>query len=475
MKGMEFRIDITPGKLSYTYGERNGEPIDQLPEELDFHIDSLHLETAQLLESWLNVWDRIGQTDNLRALLDSDPFKIIGKHLWVLLLNNPVGQALQARMAEPQATPLQVQISFDRYTYPELRRLPWEFLCEPVSENFLVTATNLLLVRYASLTNYPGTQVERAADKLRVQFITALPRADKYKRVNERVHKLEADLAAEAGLDPQELIEDLDVAKIRAALHQDAAPCHVVHINGLCRGEPGKPKLWMSSNSGTPDWLDATPLIDALTAMENRLPRLVILQLTETEAGDADENFERLAPALIRSGIPAVLAMQYTLPPDDKNELGIQFYKDLAAKKSVGAAVQAFRQALKRGTRATREMGSPVLYLREDGPLIEQGNDSAKSSTETRGGRPHLPRGGPPDIQMALKPTLTEAAHFYSPRSVTQTRRWLSETVFDGTVVDARAKLRAYLKRHEGEPEIVDLCKEIGRALNQLEKGDSRA
>jgi hypothetical protein len=475
MNGMEFRIEITPGKLSYTYGERNGETIEELPEELDFDIDNLHLETAQLLESWLNVWDRIGQTENLQALLDSDPFKIIGKHLWLLLLDNAVGGALQAKMAEPQVTPLQVQISFARYTAPELRRLPWEFLCEPLTENFLVTATNLLLVRYASLTDFPGTRVDRAADKLRVQFITALPLAAKYKAVNTRVQKLEADLSAEAGLDPHALIEDLDVDKIKAALHKDAPPCHVVHINGLCRGEPGKPKLWMSSDSGKPDWLDATPLTEALTAIENRLPRLVILQLTETEAGDADENFERLAPALIRSGIPAVLAMQYTLPPDDKNEIWIQFYKDLAAKKSVGEAVQAFRQALMKGSRATREMGSPVLYLREDGPLIEQGDDSAKSSTETRGGRRNLQRGGGVDIQLALKPTLIDAADLYSPRTVRQTQRWLSETVFDGTVVDARAKLRAYLKRHEGEPEIVELCKEIGRALNQLEKSDSHA
>lgn len=469
MNGMEFRIDITPGKLSYTYGERNGETIEEPEKELDFDIDNLHLETAQLLESWLNVWDRIGQTENLQALLDSDPFKIIGKHLWALLLDNPVGEALRAKMASPQVPQLQVQISFARFTAPELRRLPWEFLCDPRTERFLVTATNLLLVRYASLGDFPGTRVDRAADKLRVQFITALPRADKYKAVNSRVQRLEADLAKEAGLDPQELIEDLDVAKIKKALHTNA--CHVVHINGLCRGDPGKPKLWMSSESGTPDWLDATPLVEALTAQENRLPRLVILQLTETEAGDADENFERLAPELIGNGIPAVLAMQYTLPPDDKNEIWIQFYKDLAGKKSIGEAVQALRKSLQKGPlRATREMGSPVLYLREDGPLIEQGDGSARSATEPLVLRAGPQRGGRDGVQQALKLALTDAADLYSPVSVAQVGRWVSETVFEGTVDDARKQLRGYLKRHEGEREIAELCKDIGRALIELEE-----
>ena len=52
-------------------------------------------------------------------------------------------------------------------------------------------------------------------------------------------------------------------------------------------------------------------VVDSCSPREGKSPRFVVLELSEMEEGDADENFERLAPELIQSGIPAVLAMQY--------------------------------------------------------------------------------------------------------------------------------------------------------------------
>jgi hypothetical protein len=71
----------------------------------------------------------------------------------------------------------------------------------------------------------------------------------------------------------------------------------------------------------------------------------VVLHLCESDDGDTDGNFERLATELIRVGIPAVLALQYPMPALGETGPGLDLYSDLASSLSVGEAVQNSRHA----------------------------------------------------------------------------------------------------------------------------------
>jgi hypothetical protein len=469
MSQMEFRIDLSPGRASYWYGERGGEPVEELT-NIDLVIDDLTLNTAKLLESWLNVWDRIGIQST--AVLKPDTFKIIGTHLWMLILDNEIGTKLKEKIEIDHDPPLQVLINFEDHVSGDLRSLPWEFLCLPNTEDFLATSTRLLLVRFAPSTARPGTRVDRATNKLGVQFVTALPRAAKYEVVNERIRALQKDLVNLPNLDVYDLIEEFRTGDIEAALQNDARPCHVVHITGLCRGEPGYPKLWLDAENGAPAWQDPRPLIDALTSAGGKLPRLVILQLSETEEGDADENFERLAPELIRRGIPAVLAMQYTLPPRNQSIVWTKFYKDLSEKMPVGKAVQLSRYGMLHGRLPNREFGTPVVYLREDGPLVEQGDDSARPATEGRGDRGATPFGSANPVRRQMQRALADVSpNLFDGKAIEVTRRWLATVPLDGTVPDARAKIRAFLRQYEGDHDINDLGLILGASLAEFERG----
>ena len=73
-----------------------------------------------------------------------------------------------------------------------------------------------------------------------------------YDRVNDRVRSFQNELMKQPGLDVLELIDELEVDRIEAALSDDEHPCHVVHITGLCRGDPGQPQLWMEGSTKGP-------------------------------------------------------------------------------------------------------------------------------------------------------------------------------------------------------------------------------
>jgi hypothetical protein len=465
----DFRINIYPGSASFAYGEHGAEPED--PQEVSLPDDPLTRETAKLLESWLNVWDRIGASNSLHTVLKPNTFKIMGEHLWKLILDNEIGAELRKRIRQAEDPPLRVLINFDKRTSVDLRSLPWEFLCVPGSDIFLAAETNLLLTRYATPPEIIAVKrVERAIDKLGVLFVTALPPAKKYDKVRSRVHKFADQLDAEAGLDVLDPIDDLD--HIEAALNDPNHPCQLVHITGVCRGEPDKPQLWIDTETG-PDWQPPAKLIDSLFPRDGKSPRFVVLELSEFEEGDADENFERLAPALIERGIPAVLAMQYALA-DDLGPVWIKFYKDLAAGVSIGRAVQSSRYALYHGRGPNRDLGTPVLYLREDGALMQQ--SPALPVTELTSDHEGSPNGtvGAGAIQRWLRQTLLRDRRLYSPDQFEQGKQLMESLTRTSTVGEARDKIWSFVWRHDDELALRQLGRTLLESLAKFEQAQTR-
>jgi hypothetical protein len=464
----EFRIDISPGFASYSYGEHEAEPEDQ-HSDVRLPDDRLALETAKLLESWLNVWDRISTSNlgPLQTVLKPGTFKIMGEHLWNLILDNEIGVALKARIQDAEDPPLPVLINFDNRTPKDLRSLPWEFLCVPDTEIFLAAETKLMLTRYASSPPVISvSRVERAIDKLGVLFVTALPRSKRYHKVRERVHHFARQLETETGLDVPPPIDDTD--GMENALKDPSHPCHVVHITGLCRGEPDKPELWIDTDTG-PRWQDPVSLVDALFPKDGKSPRLVVLELCETEEGDADENFERLAPALIRRGVPAVLAMQYVLPPDDPGGVWTKFYRDLAAGMSIGRAVQSSRYGLYHGRGPNRDFGTPVLYLREDGVLIQQPPARPATEGQAEHSGASIAPSGPGSIQRALRQALARDMPLYSSNEFQKGKELLDSLTPTTTVEEARDKIRSFTWQHDDKRGLQQMGLKLAEVLSSLE------
>lgn len=366
MSTYEFKIVIDNESVTGEYGLPGFEP--EPAGQGGLVLDKLTLETVALMNRWLSFWDLI-EGSEIRCketLLQPGTLEVLGTQLWKLILDNEVGKVLRKKIPEEGKPPLRLSIEFDDKADATLKGLPWEFLFEPDNRAFLATTTELLLTRYVSTDEKP-VKVREVGDKeeVRALLIAALPDNEKFAIHREALWKLRTALKDVTNLTVPQPIDVWNPGKIGETLR--ATPYHIIHVVGICKGAPGKPKIYLGD--GDNEFQDPEQFVNSLTVNATR-PRLVILQLCNFVDGDATENFERLAPALIKRQVPAVLALQYApkVNQADKIGLGKQFYQSLVDGQQIGAAVQASRRRL-REERPDRRFGTPVLYLQEDGAL----------------------------------------------------------------------------------------------------------
>jgi hypothetical protein len=96
--------------------------------------------------------------------------------------------------------------------------------------------------------------------------------------------------------------------------------------------------------------------------------RLVMLGACQTGRRDNHNVWSSVAAALLKAGIPAVVAMQFTIGDQLAVAFSEAFYRALVAGLSVDEAVSLGRQAIRmkslEGQRDAIDWGVPVLYLR---------------------------------------------------------------------------------------------------------------
>lgn len=114
------------------------------------------------------------------------------------------------------------------------------------------------------------------------------------------------------------------------------------------------------------------PARDLARHLGGRGVRLAFLNACEGARRDSVLAWSGVAPALVQAGVPAVVAMQFTVGDTAAIAFGRRFYELLAAGHSVDEAVTAGRQAVVDALGAAgRHWAAPVLYLRRgDGVLF---------------------------------------------------------------------------------------------------------
>lgn len=360
-----FEIVVSHRHVEGSLGEPGLMPIET--PGADIPPDQLATDTVDVMDRWLNFWQLIKGSDirHRESLFETKTFEVMGRQLWGLILNNKVGEKLLDRLDDAGAGPLRLVLTFTNNADTRLRGLPWEFLYAPRGHGFLAGRTGLLLTRYPYLEQSASRPTVTTVnnDQLRVLVLAALPDDRRFAANREDLTALWEALKNIDQLDPLPPIKSWDTASVREALGNAEKPCHIVHVIGICKGPPGAPTLFLGrGESGFEEPRELVELVCSGAA----LPQLVILQLCDYVDGDASENFERLAPALVEKGVPAVLALQYASPADEVG-VGAAFYRSLIEEQPVGAAVQANRADLAK--LVDRRFATPVLYLGNDGVL----------------------------------------------------------------------------------------------------------
>ena len=79
------------------------------------------------------------------------------------------------------------------------------------------------------------------------------------------------------------------------------------------------------------------------------------------------EPFSGVATALVRAGVPAVLAMQFPISDQAAIAFSREFYRRLASGDALETAVTEGRLLISRRDPESLEWATPVLYLRAEG------------------------------------------------------------------------------------------------------------
>jgi hypothetical protein len=301
-----------------------------------------------------------------RKHITSRELRSFGMALSQMLLPRTVREMLLSSLASlGQDCGLRLRLVLDDL---RVANAPWEYIyLSPVNGDdgpygFLALDPRISIVRHEAFPIAPGSVEAQLPLRLLVGFASPnqFPQLD---LAAEREY-IEKALDGVEGMQIT-FVEHLTVPKLEAACH-GADMFHFAGHGSFMWEDSGKTcgsgVIFLEDEHG-----DTAPFSVEKLALTLRSAgvRVVFLGGCETGRRDGVNTWSGIAPALMRVGIPAAVAMQYAVFDDAAVAFARRFYQALSVGLSLDEAVAAGRLAiLNRGCRDDVEWGVPVLYMR---------------------------------------------------------------------------------------------------------------
>jgi formylglycine-generating enzyme required for sulfatase activity len=378
---LDFELQIEPSALEGKYhvsvtASPAGET--QQPVQIPFPFNVRDLERLQdKLEKAL-LWSRMRTR---RALSPEEKLvRQFGRRLFETVFQGDVRSLFYESRLKADHAHMGVRLKL-RLRSPEFARLPWEFLLEPRSDEYICLSRDTPLVRYLELAR-PIAPL-KVAPPLRILGMIASPYDLPELDVAAEKQRMEKALARQPGMSIDlTWLEGQTAADLQRALRRaDREPYHIFHFvgHGNFDAQRDEGVLWLANEQGRASRLTATQLARLLG--DHRGLRLAVLNACEGAQGSELDVFSSTAATLVRRGIPAVLAMQYEISDRAATLLAENFYESLAEGLPVDAAVAEARKAITMDNDRSLEWGTPVLFMRsKDGRIFDVQAASAHSN-----------------------------------------------------------------------------------------------
>jgi hypothetical protein len=297
------------------------------------------------------------------------------------------GESL-VRLSADEGLRLRLRLRLD----DSLADIPWEYVYiqnsrkERTPDGFLVLDPRISIARHEAVA-VPGDWFEAPSSR-RVLIAMASPKPyEKYHKLESlprEQHLIRQVLAKIGGVDAVFVPispETGDNQNLGATVKQLAEALtertDVFHFSGHgefvreLADQQGKGALLFADTAGEAFPVSSTKLAELL---RSKGVRLAVLGACEGGRRDGINAWSGVAAALLRVGIPAVVAMQYTIDDDLAAAFMAAFYQALVAGYLIDEAVAAGRAAIRaeatEGKRDVRDFGVPVLYLRSPGGAV---------------------------------------------------------------------------------------------------------
>ena len=316
------------------------------------------MELDQKSAEFTRLLNRINEAD-----ADDGDLVVFGKLLYAALFQSG-NRGVERQLAQCQGrihgknAAVRIRLRIDD---PRIAALPWELLYTPEKDRFLATSTETVLVRYLEMP----TQVRTLDCGFPLKMLVVIPGGSGLDSAKEKTLLLRAlknlgNRVELVFLEGCVSVGDLDDALCRKKYH-------LVHFIG--HGEFAESGASVFLNEpGDPEKQVAIDEVRFAQIFGNHQSiKLVVLNACEGATVSQVKPLAGVAPQLMRQGVPAVVAMQYSIFDDVAVEFSRSFYSVLLNGYSAGRIDVAMAQARNRLAitfPADRDIGAPVLFMR---------------------------------------------------------------------------------------------------------------
>lgn len=279
----------------------------------------------------------------------------LGQLLFGTLFQGPVKDVYtrsQSTLGADEGLRLRLNIDLEREA--EVAALPWEFLCDP--DQGPLAMLDAPVVRYLPHQSViPGLSTPLPLKILLTGAQTPPPAP-----IEAELAEVAAALQALGGNLQIATEPHLTSAKLRARLREGFHVWHFIGHGGISRD--GATSL-LRFEDATGDTADISARELGILLQRSGL-RLVVLNACNSGSLTLDP-FRSLAPALIRAQVPAVVAMQFSVPQEAARAFAGEFYRTLGAGLPIDMCVTEGRKAVLDVAGLRRpDWGIPVIYTR---------------------------------------------------------------------------------------------------------------
>ena len=269
---------------------------------------------------------------------------------------------------------LKLRLDSEAFSGGILERMPWELMYHEEAGLFLGLDRYRSIVRYLDVPRPP--RPIPLPEELRVLAVVAEPATPGLASLNLDAETERMRLLSKQHADWHVEVErNASVSSLRRRLTEDG-PFHVVHFMGHGGFDPdtGEGLLYFEGPGGSAQPINGQALAVKLADFGDL--GLVFLNACETASsagGQGRDPFGGVATALVRGGLPAVVAMQRPISDRAAIVFSDAFYSSLSEGACADEALVEGRQAIHSASPKSLEWMIPVLFARlKYGEVFEQ-------------------------------------------------------------------------------------------------------
>jgi hypothetical protein len=266
---------------------------------------------------------------------------------------------------------LRFRLRFDLQN-PELAALatlPWELLYDERAGRFLFCGDRrTLLVRFLEVAEAAASLDTKAP--FRLLAVLASPSDLPLLDLAEERRRIQRSLGGESQIELS-FLEQARLLDLREEILRSR--CDGLHFMGHGSFDPitGEGMLALLGDDGAQHPVSGSAMAELLGDLGLRLVVFNACQSGQMTGATGLDPFAGVAAALVRGGLPAIVAMQFPISDQAAIRFAEVFYRRIAAGDRIGTAVGEGRRALYEEDRNSLEWATPVLYMRaQDEPIL---------------------------------------------------------------------------------------------------------